>query len=371
MWDVPTRMFHWLLVASVATAAVTGFLLDARWISVHLTAGITATTLVLLRVVWGFMGPWPSRFAAFWPRPSDVLQHLRTLPQRHAAPHASHNPLGAVMVLALGLVVLSLGMSGLAIWGGLLKQGPLKAFLSFAAALPLREAHEALAWLVLLMVMGHLAGVAFESWRTKDNLALGMVTGTKRLPDEEAARLNRLTPKPQAAPQATPKTALAVIALGAAAVLAASVWAMRLPPQGVPPATLDPRYAEACGECHTPYHPSLLPAKSWQALLANLDDHFGEDASLPDADVQNLTRYLEANAAEHWDTLPAHAFRSATPAPYQRIFETPFWKARHAALPASLFESPQVKSRANCAACHTDAAAGVFAPQSITLPKEN
>lgn len=362
VWDAPTRVFHWLLAATIATAAITGFLLNASWITVHLTAGIIAIALVLFRLVWGFTGSWPSRFAAFWPRRAELLHHMRTLNRRSADAHASHNPLGALMVFALLAVVLALSGSGLVLWGGVLKQGPLKALVSFATGAPLRGFHELLAITLLVLVAAHIAGVVFESWRSRENLARSMVTGVKQLPAHMAPGL-------AATPAQPGRAALASLAMAAPLALLA-LWGTSRTPQGVPQAALDPAYVEACGECHTAFHPSLLPAATWQAVMAGLDDHFGEDATLPADTTAQLATYLAANSAEHWDTLPAHMFRTASAAEPLRITATAGWQRRHGELPAALFTSPAVKSRTNCAACHGDAASGLFAPQSIMLPKE-
>jgi hypothetical protein len=119
-----------------------------------------------------------------------------------------------------------------------------------------------------------------------------------------------------------------------------------------------------------PYHPSLLPADAWRALLAGLDDHFGEDASLPGETVAALEAYVTSNAAENYDTLPANMFRrTGADAPFQ-ITATPFWKRTHAEIDDTVFRSPPVGARGNCAACHRDAATGMFDPRRISIPKE-
>ena len=96
-------------------------------------------------------------------------------------------------------------------------------------------------------------------------------------------------------------------------------------------------------------------------------DHFGEDASLDAGVTATLTAYLDANAAEQWDTRAANVFRSAEPL---RVSETVFWRRRHAEVDQAVFKSKKVGTRSNCEACHGDARQGLFMPQAINIPKE-
>ena len=125
-----------------------------------------------------------------------------------------------------------------------------------------------------------------------------------------------------------------------------------------------------CGACHMAFHPSLLPAASWAAIMAGLADHFGEDASLDPATKAEIGAFLSANAAEHWDTLAANRQRQINRGRPLEITATLFWRRRHGRLAEAMFAQAPVRARQNCAACHMDAASGLFAPQMIALPKE-
>jgi hypothetical protein len=113
----------------------------------------------------------------------------------------------------------------------------------------------------------------------------------------------------------------------------------------------------------------LLPPASWKAILAGLENHFGEDASL-DAETLNAIRtWLLAEAAKPWDVKPAHELRLANGAPPLRMTDTPFWKKKHRHIPARVFNSPAVGGKVNCAACHRDADTGLFRRTAIAIPK--
>jgi hypothetical protein len=166
-----------------------------------------------------------------------------------------------------------------------------------------------------------------------------------------------------------PAAALAWCGLIGLTLATAGFLLSRLPPLGMPDIPADQAMLEECGACHRPFHPSLLPRASWVALMANLNDHFGEDASLPPARRDEIAAYLERHAAETWDSKAANRFATVSAAAPSRITATPGWQRMHHAIDPALFRSHAVGSRANCAACHRDADGGRFDPQAISLPE--
>lgn len=117
-----------------------------------------------------------------------------------------------------------------------------------------------------------------------------------------------------------------------------------------------------CGACHLAFPPQMLPARSWEKIMAGLADHFGEDASLADDVRTDIADYLAANAADAPATQGGKRFLrgiAADAAPL-RITETPYWQRAHDEIAASRYASAQVKSRANCIACHKTADKGEF-----------
>jgi len=357
VWDVWVRLFHWALVLCVGGAAMTGFLGDARSAGLHLACGLGAVGLVIARIVWGLYGTTHARFSDFVPRPSALIDHIRGANGRHLG----HNPLGALMVLAMIAAILALGVTGLVVLGGWLRLGPLAADFGTEAGRSAREIHEAVAIAVLAMVALHLGGVVLESRRSHENLVRAMLTGRKET-------------RPGDAPTAEAKTQ-GRRALGFTAGIAATltVTGLALSARTVPhlPATeMHPLVAEECGACHMAYNPSLLPAKSWTALMAGLDDHFGENASIDAEAAVEIEAWLTAHAAETVDTAPARMFARTDPEAPASLTATPDWRHLHGDLPEALFARAPILTRANCAACHADAATGRFSPFAISIPKE-
>jgi len=103
-------------------------------------------------------------------------------------------------------------------------------------------------------------------------------------------------------------------------------------------------------------------------MMANLADHFGEDASMPRAKQEEITAYLERYAAEAWDTRAAQRFKFTSPNEPLSITATPAWQGFHRHLDPAVFSSLSIRARSNCVACHSDADSRRFDPQAISLP---
>ncbi len=121
-----------------------------------------------------------------------------------------------------------------------------------------------------------------------------------------------------------------------------------------------PAYVQECGSCHVAFAPGLLPAASWQHLMAGLKTHYGSDASLDTATTQSLSTWLAANAGS--------GKRAAEPPPDDRITRGAWFQREHREVRNSFAVEP-VKSAANCAACHTKAADGSYREREIQLPR--
>lgn len=362
VWDIGIRLFHWGLLAAVVASAWTGFVAGRTALAWHLIGGAVVAGLLLWRLVWGWLGSRYARFTSFAYGPRQVTGHVRDLWRRGGHRHLGHNPLGAAMVFALLAVLAALTLTGTLTLGGLLKQGPLRAFLPYAFGVAVRSLHSALAIMLLAMVGLHLCGVLFESWRGQENLTAAMLTGDKRA-------------DPAADPERRPAAGRPLLANGLATLLllvgAGGVAALAaLPGRGVPPVAQDPVYAEQCGACHLAYPPSLAPAATWDAILGDLQHHFGQDATLSAEQVATIRAWVDANDAARWDTLASHVLRVPAADGSRRLTDTPGWRRLHRHIADAVFASEAVGGRSSCEACHGDAANGRFAPQRIAIPRQ-
>lgn len=128
------------------------------------------------------------------------------------------------------------------------------------------------------------------------------------------------------------------------------------------PPVADPVVKEECGSCHLAFAPSMLPASSWKRMMVGLKNHFGDDASVDAATAARITDYLVANAADKGgQQYSSKLLRgvSAANAPL-RITELPKWVSEHREVPDWEWKHKDVRTRANCTACHVDAELGRY-----------
>ena len=183
VWDLPLRIFHWLLVVAVLAAFATGELGGSLqdW---HGRIGTLVLGLLVFRLGWGVVGSHHARFASFFPSPGRVRAYLQGRWQGHG-----HNPLGALSVLALLAVLLALVGTGLFANDDIAFEGPLYGLIDKDLSDQLSYWHALIFNVLAALVLMHIAAIVFYLRVKQDNLVIPMLTGVKRvaLPVAEAA----------------------------------------------------------------------------------------------------------------------------------------------------------------------------------------
>lgn len=172
VWDPLVRIGHWTLAVSVLVAYATGEHAGA-W---HERIGYVALIAAAIRVAWGFVGPVHARFTDFVPGPAALSRYVRALVAGREPRHIGHNPLGGAWIVLMLVLVIATGATGWALSG-----------YGHHEARALEETHEVLAATILVAAAVHVAGVAFESLRHRENLVRSMFTGRKRGPGPDDA----------------------------------------------------------------------------------------------------------------------------------------------------------------------------------------
>ncbi|OWJ96902.1 cytochrome B [Pseudomonas sp. A46] len=166
LWDPVIRIGHWSLVA----AFVGDYFLNEAGDGWHRWLGYYAVAVVLVRLAWGFVGPRPARWADFWPTPSRLIAHGRTLLRGGHMHRLGHSPLGGLVMILMLALMLGLGVSGFLMeevdyfWG---------------EDLP-RDIHVLMADSLLALAGLHVLAALVESVRMKENLPWSMVTGRRK-----------------------------------------------------------------------------------------------------------------------------------------------------------------------------------------------
>lgn len=179
VWDLPTRLFHWLLVFFVVGLVLTGYT-GGNAMQWHARFGYAVLTLLLFRIVWGFIGGRWSRFASFLYGPSSVFAYVGG--RAHPDHLVGHNPLGAGSVFAMLAVLLAQVATGLIGDDEIAFTGPLNRFVSSAAGLRATWYHKQIGqWLLIALVVLHVAAIVWYLHRKRQNLVRPMLVGDKEL----------------------------------------------------------------------------------------------------------------------------------------------------------------------------------------------
>jgi cytochrome b len=170
VWDVPTRIFHWLLVICFAGAWLTAE--SERLQMIHYAFGYSACALVFFRLLWGVIGTKYARFSQFIKNPKEMVTHIKSLLIGHQDISPGHNPVGGIVMFGLMLIILLIGLSG---------------YLSVKEIFGdfMSEMHEVVSNLALGLVAIHIVAAVIMSVLQKENLISAMVTGKKQgLPEQ-------------------------------------------------------------------------------------------------------------------------------------------------------------------------------------------
>jgi cytochrome b len=376
IWDLPTRLFHWCLASSFAVAWLTSD--GDRWLAVHVFVGYLMLGLVGFRVLWGVAGSHFSRFATFCFGPRAALAYLKEVATGRAARHVGHNPAGSLAIYLLLALSVAVGVSGILTLGGEEQHGLAAGWLGFSQIKLLKELHEAGATLMLIVVFGHIAGVVVESVLHKENLARSMVNGFK------LAAVN--TPRATAQGLVAALMVLAMLAFGGwwfdyaidkqlhrqgwhtkAETGAGDEPHVKFVGKQLPD---NKQWRDECGSCHGVFYPALLPARSWRKIMTEQDKHFGTDLALDATTTAAVLKFMVDNAADGHRTEAAFKIDQSVPQGVTplTITETPYWIKKHRQIAASDWANPLVKSKSNCAACHSDAGDGTYEDSAMHIP---
>ena len=192
VWDPWVRLFHWMLVAAFTLAYFTQEgpfeklleNIDGAWLQlIHVWSGYVIVGLLIFRLFWGFAGSRYARFSDFVYHPREIFAYARDVLMLRARRYLGHNPAGGAMIIALLLSLTITVIAGLMLYGADKGMGPLAGLLmnsSDGLIDTAKEVHEFFANFTLILVVGHLTGVIWESLLHRENLAHAMVTGRKR-----------------------------------------------------------------------------------------------------------------------------------------------------------------------------------------------
>lgn len=189
VWDLPVRLFHWVLVVLIAVSIITqeigGNAMD--W---HFRSGYAVLALIAFRLVWGLVGTRYARFSDFIHGPTAIIAYFRGKSSESTERFHGHNPVGSLSVFALLGVILIQAVSGLFANDDIASEGPLVKFISKDLSDQFTWFHtEVSAWVVYFLIGLHILAIAYYYAGKKQNLVTPMITGDKTV-DADAPSAN-------------------------------------------------------------------------------------------------------------------------------------------------------------------------------------
>lgn len=363
VWDIPVRLFHLILASCFIIA---WFTLDNRYLDIHIFVGYLMGGLIIFRILWGFIGGPYACFHDFTFGWSEVSDYLKGVLNKCPSHFLGHNPAGSWAIYLLLGLGMSIAVTGLLAFGGEERQGPLAGLLNYPQGRLAHEIHEWLAWLMLGVVIIHLAGVLVESLLHRENLVAAMLTGFK---SSDASAISTASH--------WKISVIMLVVITTAGLFWFQGYLIETPenrylPFHGPALPDNSLWRDECGACHLAFHPSLLPARSWKSMMEGQASHFEEDLYLEQDVVKVIETFLVQNAAEQGLTEAAWKINRSIPKTkiLLRITEAGYWIKKHQDISDAVWEHPKVNGRVNCAACHMDAEAGTFEDAAMHLPEK-
>lgn len=379
VWDIPIRIFHWALVCMYVAAFFTS---RTEWLlEYHTTAGYIALGLIGFRILWGFTGSHYARFSEFIKGWGEAKSYLGKAFRLNPPRYLGHNPAVGWVVVFMLLLTAGITVTGIITYSGEENRGMWAGLVYYEKALNSRTVHKFLAYAAALMIVVHISAALFHKYILKENIVASMFTGLKEDEESWSERISHMRPD-QEFSAAQFVVWIIVTIMGGLALIC-------LPPKGEADfskiqeyrvvgekglvVALKPNktWESECTSCHTAFHPTLLPAASWEKIMAGLEDHFGDNASLDENTRKEVLEFLVSSSAEHSVSEASQKLlrsikKGEVPT---RITDISYWKKKHSKIPSDVFSRKAVKSKSNCVACHPGAEVGSFEDADIGIPK--
>ncbi len=364
IWPFANRISHILMMLFFAIAYILGDFKSL--LSYHVAFGLALGLLFVFRTGWGFIGPKYSRFKDFNFNLQDLKEYMLNVFSK-TKEYAGHNPASSYAIIAMIIVAFLSVITGLLAYGVEENHGILSFMHSvyFKDMKIFKDIHEFFSNLFLAIVGIHMAGALMDKFIKKSDAVDSMISGYKKLKKNLHVETNIFQN---------------IYSLIWITVSIFSLYYLIFTKDNIFIANANVKqnyalahkdFANECGSCHITYPPFLLPKKSWTLMMSNLENHFGDDASIDKATNNSILAFLKQNSAENSTHQAALGILNSLKDDNGTIAitKTPFWKNIHKKISKDVFASAKVKSRSNCKACHTDIQNGLIENDLINMPK--
>ncbi len=361
VWSFIGRLSHWILVISFLTCFITSFYEEL--LTLHISLGIIVFSMLLMKIVWGIIGPKYARWSDFnFSLSSLKLYFIIKVKDRYREIEAGHNPASSWFAFLLTWFGILCCISGFVLYG--IQEGNgLFSFMNetyFYLMNLLENIHVILVYVIIVIIVLHISGVMIEQFYHKTNMVMAMVTGFKNAKGKDI------------------KTTSFMNLLGGMYILATCLLAFysynvdnniftKSKFDKIDYKALHEDFYFECSDCHNLFPPHLLPKESWIALMKSLDKHYEEDLELETSLIKSIEKFLIENAS-HTSTREA-SYKLAQEIRDSNKFtitKTTYWKETHKNISKDVFKSDEIETKSNCVACHKDFEYGILSDINIT-----
>lgn len=365
IWPLANRISHLFLIILFPVSYILGDFEEL--LSIHVAFGLTFGLILLFRFIWGFLGPKYSRFSDFNFSRKELKDYLFAVFVK-TKEYIGHNPASSYAIVLIILLSFLTILSGMLTYGIQENHGVF-SFLhsSFFKEMELfEEFHETFSNLLLIVILIHISGALIDKFIKKSDTIDSMFHGYKKTKSPLHVKTNIF--------QKIYSFIWLFFTLFAFYTLVFSENNIFIDNANsrYDYALIHPDFYNECSSCHIAYPPYLLPRNSWKLLMGDLENHFGDDASLDSNTAQSIYSFLNQNSAEASTHQAAHMITKSLKEKDDTIAisNTPYWKKRHSSIDENIFTSQEIKSKANCQACHMDIENGLMENHLIKLPKQ-
>lgn len=360
VWSFLGRLSHWLIVVSFVSCYITSFYEEL--LTFHIALGVVVFNMLLLKIIWGLIGPRYARWTDFHFAFSDLKFYFaEKMRNRYREIPAGHNPASswfAFLVTWIGIFCCILGF----VLYGIQEGRGVFSYLNenyYYNMYFFESMHVVVVYILIVMICTHVTGVLIEQFYHKTNMVMAMVTGFKKARGENIKTTFRMN-------------FFGTLYIIMACLIGSYVYFeddnifIKSKFTKIDYKSKHKDFHFECSDCHNLIPPELLPKDSWIELMSKQDNHYDEDLELDKSLVTSITKFLVLNSSEN-STREA-SFKLTQELKNSKkytITDTTYWKTTHKDIPKNIFKSDDVESKSNCVACHENFEEGILSDSDI------
>ncbi len=363
VWSFLGRLSHWMLVGSFFACYISSFY--ENLLTLHISIGIIVFGMLLMKIVWGVIGPKYARWSDF----DFKIKHLKyyfieKIKYRYRDIPAGHNPASSWFAFLVTWFGIFCCLSGFILYGVQEGNG-LFSFLnaSFISKVDIiNNIHYILVYILLFMITAHITGVLIEQFYHKTNMVMAMVSGFKKAKGEDISTTFRMK-------FLGSLYIVVVIAIAYYSYCSTNNVFTKSIYDKINYKAENYNFYFECSNCHNLIPPFLLPKESWVQLMKDQHNHYNEDLELDALLARDIEKYIVANSSEKSTRESSYYLtKEIKKSKAYTITKTNYWKKIHSKIPKEVFNSDLVETKVNCVACHKDFEAGLLSDINIKYP---